>query len=308
MALPTKTTQVRDVVTLDDAYQYRLQVTATDRGDLPSLAMFTIQIVAEGDPKEDVFARVAAVGDFETLSTDRVTAIAAGATLYRSTGWTFFYASIDTATAAQSVLKENIDTLVEQWRLYQNQFETVSEETEHPQLSPSVFMSLVGVYTAARTATTDAATAVTSSKTIYDTAETTASAAALEVTAAKDRWGNGEKTKNWFNTLQTQYSAFKLVVTSNTTNDPSVVAALQTATADLAQASTNYGLIGGFVQTLHDQYDAAVDAKTNADLAVASARTAYESAQAAYVVAQKAEEAALAAITTLKPSFDPANV
>src|SRR5512136_925282 len=128
----TTTKQVREAVLVDGVTKFKITVTVTDKGPLPSASLLVIQINDPDDAKSDTFGRVAEILDFSTYAEDRVVAVANKQELYRLSSFVFYYDDLETAVNAQDVLKTRIDELVTNWETYDTQFETTSETTEHP--------------------------------------------------------------------------------------------------------------------------------------------------------------------------------
>jgi len=330
MTAYTETTQTRRAVTLNDVQKFELIVDVTEKGDLPDVYLFTVEIEDATDPKEDSFARVVTVDDIEELSPDRVTAVAANAQYYRVKSWTFFYDNVDTAANATDVLKSRLDELVEDWRTYLLKFETTSEVTEHPRVDTDTFNSLVDTYELALGTQQTALVTKTAALATYNTAVTAAAAAALAVSEAQTNWDNCTTARAWFQalydamkvsggfyqhavTFDTAAEAFRIAATGAYPVDEATFVTAQnafagrrsTANTAIEQALVDLGLFSTMCATMATTLSTAQAAKTTADLLVSTTRTASEDAKTAYEAAQSASEAALAAVRALKPDYDP---
>jgi hypothetical protein len=351
----TQVQQDRSAVTLEEVEGERVQkfkiiATVVDAGDLPTTALFVIQVVDPDTPKSDTFARVARIADFDEIGLDRPEAIENTPddedTLFRSPTFTFYYDDLETANAAQEVLKSRLDELVEDWRVYDEEFVATTEVTEHPRPTTDAFNSLVSAYSSAVTAESDAKDAMDTAKDDYDEAVSDAADAATDVTDAKAIWNDCQQALAWFDNLynamaspnfMTKASAFSAYAAtfigsaqtfrSQCTGDPptsgeksvfdGAISGFQsqknTFDQDISSANSALGTASGnrtsFATMCGDKetaYDDAVTAKETADTNVSNKRTAYEDAKAAYESAQEATEAALAAVRALKSDWDPA--
>lgn len=154
--------QVRRIATLaDGTTAYEVTTTVVDAGDLPTRALFVLNIVEPLNPRADVlariaeprdlrrltdglhvrvtssslvyidgdpFARVANMADLTTLVADRTEAVRRGATQYLSVSLSLVYNNSDTADAAARQLITRLSDLVTSWRTYATSFETTPTE------------------------------------------------------------------------------------------------------------------------------------------------------------------------------------
>lgn len=164
MALIPYVKQIRRVLRLSDGtVKYEVTAIITDRGDLPSTDLFVLQIVDPAAPKSDVlarvatplelkqtdpssplyvkvvstditriegdtFARIANVNDVTALPRDRVVAVREGQTLYLGSSLTLIYDNITTADAAYRQLNARLSALVTEWRTYITSFATTPSQ------------------------------------------------------------------------------------------------------------------------------------------------------------------------------------
>jgi len=262
----TQTQQVRTAVTVSGVEKFKVEITVLDKGDLPDIYLFVVEIIDETDPKEDSFARVTNIADFDELEIDRPTAVTTNATYYRVGTYVFYYDDLETAVNAQDVLKSRIDELVEDWQTYQGQFVTVAEVTDHPRLDASTYEAAVEAYTDARDAEAEALTTRDEALEAYTDATTTAADAAADVTAAQTRYDKCVEAKSWHDAL---YSALNAFITANQT--------FQGIPGPFREASALfYSQAGDFI-TAADIYRAATDG-----VASAPDKAAYDTAKGIY--------------------------
>jgi len=305
--------QIRQVRVPLEAPLYEILMQVTDKGDLNDGGVFVMSVTDSSDPKSDTLARVATIADLEMLGTSRASAVAAAVedalVLYRSAQVTVRYESLTTAVAAKDVFKSRVDELVIDWQTYQSQFladgavhGTVlypTDITEHPRYNQDAYSLFVKAYLTAIDNETTAKSGLTIAATTYNDAVTAADVAQVDVTDAKYFWDRCVLVGAKVNAFVVAADAY---VAHSTPDSASYLTDYNAAHAALYTAPTPASFCG----ELEGTYNDAVTAKATADTAVATARTAYESAKAAYASAQAATNAALAAIRTLKPSFDPA--
>lgn len=330
MANYTVSEQRRRAVLIEGVEKFEVYIEIIDPGDLPTRGLFVLEINDATDPKEDEFARVATVADLVDLVEDRDLTIDKDEELYRVTSYKFYYDNIDTAVAAQSVLKDRLDELTQDWATYQEQFETVSETTNHPRYDSDTFNTLVSAYEDALEAEETAKTTRDDAKDDYDTASTDATDAATDLADAKSRRDKCYELKAYFQALydamksgtgfyqdaETFRAAADTYKTATTGTDPAAetiynnardtfVSKQRDANTALTTAAANLATFATECSNKDTAVTTAETAKTTADTALSQARTAYEDAQSAYAAAQTASDAALTAIKTLKPDYDP---
>lgn len=330
--MPTQTEQVREAITVSDVLKYKVSITVTDKGDLPTLALLVISINDETDSKEDTFARVATIADFTELLESRSAAVDADEELYRSASFTLYYDNLETANNAQKVLKEKIDELVEDYETYQTEFEAVVAETiTHPQVDESTYDAAVTAYQDALRDTLDAESDRDDKEDAYTDKQAECTTAATDATKAQEIADDCATTKGYFDVLETAmialdtsgdtflaaaqaYYAAKVAVTPDaddlafTTAINAFIAALQSSEASKTTAASNKTAFATICGKRSSENTTKQTAKTTCDTELKQAKTDFDEAQAAVEVAEQAENAALAAVQALKPSFDPTSV
>lgn len=330
--MATETQQVREAVTVSGVVKFKITVTVTDKGDLPSAALLVITINNELDSKEDTFARVATIPDFDELVEDRGTAVDNDETEYRTSTFVLWYTDLETAVNAQDVLKERIDELVDDYETYEEDFVTVSEVTQHPQVGASTYQAAVTAYQDAMRDTLDAEKTRDDAEEDYNDKSDEADAATIDQSKTKEISDECAQTKGFFDTLLTAFTAldangdtilaaaetyYTNKVTSPVPDSYDVafrnaldtfVAQLRTSEAQKAQATTDQGTFSSVCGKRSNEYSSAQAAKTSADTDLGTARSTFEDAQTAVETAKQAENAALAAVQALKSDFDPTSV
>jgi hypothetical protein len=330
--MATETKQIREAVTVSGVPKFKVQISVEDKGDLPSAALLVITINDELDSKEDTFARVATIPDFDELEEDRGTAVDDDETEYRTSSFILWFDNLETAVNAQKVLKEHIDELVDDYEKYQAQFVTVSEITTHPQVGESTYQSAVTAYQDAMRDTLDAQDDRDTAEEDYNDKSDEADAATVDQAKFKEISEECAQTKGFFDTLFTAFTSldaqgdtvlaaaeayYAAKVTSPVPDSYDVafrnaldlfIAQLKLSEAQKAQSTTEQTTFATVCGKRSNEYTSAQTAKTSADTALGNARSAFEDAQTAVETAQQAENAALAAVQALKPDFDPTSV
>lgn len=154
----TQITQTRQPVQIDDGTKYQISAVCTLAGTLPSVYIFTRQVVQEEDPKNDVFLRVASVTDFTEYGVDREASIGAGTFIYRAVSFVANYDNVTTATDAWNELSARINTLVQEYDVYINAFLTPVDGSTvvYPTVDESVKAALIAAYKSSLVAVTAA--------------------------------------------------------------------------------------------------------------------------------------------------------
>lgn len=154
----TQITQARLPVLIDGGTKYQVSATCTFAGTLPSIYIFTRQVIQENDPKNDVFLRVASVTDFTDFGTDRQAAITNGTFTYRAVSFVQNYDNVTTATDAWTELSARIGTLVAEYDVYIDTFLTPVDGavTTYPTVDESTKSALIAAYKESLTLVTTA--------------------------------------------------------------------------------------------------------------------------------------------------------
>jgi hypothetical protein len=309
----TYSEQIRKVTLPLAAPLYEIVMQVTDAGDLPDAGVFVMAANIPEDPKSDTLARVATIADMEALVLDRPTALlenAEGITpYYRSAQLTVRYDSLTTAVAAKDVLKSRVDELVSDWQTYLGKFVADGlvhsgtlypiDITEHPRYNQDAYSLLVKAYVDALATEADAKTTLDEAAADYKTATDAATAATADVTAKQGVYDACVAASASVEAFIAAAAAYRAATPVKDTPAGAESAFVPWFSPPLRPDCS------AFCAARLADLSAAQAAKATADTAVATARTAYENAKAAYANAQTATEMALAAVRTLKPSFNP---
>lgn len=123
----THVVQTRRPVSVQTQTKYQVAARCTAAGTLPDIHLFVYQVVQPSDPKDDVFQRVAEVTDFDNYGTSRNAAITSGTFLYRSAALSVNYDDILSANGAWKELSSRLNSLVEGYDSYMEEFLTDEE-------------------------------------------------------------------------------------------------------------------------------------------------------------------------------------
>lgn len=330
--MSTQTQQTRVAVTISGSVKYTLSASVIDKGDLPSTRLFVMSIADATDPKADTYARVATIPDFGELKEDRDAALNTDSTLYRTSSVTLYYDDLTTADNAQTVLKERIDALVNDYNLYQTSFVATNETIIHPRIDKTIYDAAVKDYCSA-VANTAAATATRDTKhteyndkvtecTRLNTRKTQASVVSADCTDSKGYFdlssdsltlldGQGD----YFVQQAQNYHAGKVDTPTPSALDNSFLAGINAFLAHLraseaakTQNTANAALFTAVCGSRSNESTTADNDVTTCNTELAQAKSAWDSAQAAVDTAAAAEAAALAAVQALDPSFTPASI
>lgn len=330
--------QVRTVIEpLPGTVKYRITSTVTDAGDLPFRELFVYKINDPVDNSNDEFVRVANPYDLQNITPDRVTAVANGESYFLWSVLVRDYTDIEIANQAIAALEGRINTSVTTWVSYQTNFEGTEIDT-YPSADQELIDALTAEYANKKSARINAEADVTAAQTDLITAQAAAELAIEKVSLyeAEVLFCDNARVTNWIpyfagvgtlkSSMRTFYNntiaEYDLYSGATYPNAPSpsndwtgVYSVLQAAGTALAAFNSveAYGttldsLFSSFCADANAGYNAAAANKVVKDQAAANAVTAKEEAEAALVVAQTAEDEALAAILALCPDFDPNSV
>lgn len=327
--------QVRRTVTLPDgAVRYEVTTQVTDAGDLPHPFLFVVTIVDPLDPKSDVlarvatphelqqvgdavfvkvdstdlrvisgdtFARIASPNDLTQLPTNRAAAVNLGLSTYLTSTVTLLFDNATTAQAAFRTIVDRLSMLVVEYRQFRATFLTFAppfyQQYVLPQISASAEAALIEVYRQRRADRLAAEAARDAAQAAFDDCEG-AGAVALA------RLDDAVADVAFLERARTLVSA--MVETATITPPP-----------------TSYipnNVVKTFVLNAGDpqSYESLLLAKrarrTQLETEVASSRTTCSALQQTLLDAQivvnsarRAEEAALATVLAVCPTFSPSS-
>ena len=330
MTTPANTVVVQDrIQTLlpDSSRKYSIYSICTDAGELLHADIFVHEIMDEADPTHDVFIRVASPYDLQNLKHDRNAAVAAHDQYVLLPECRLLYEDIAVALQAKSAFDTRINELINSWISYKDNFNATGEVIFYPTADPAFEQALIDAYVSARDARIAAeATVVATTATVTSATAASTTAQSLVdvykrevdfcVTAYKTDWAI------WSNavipTLTGAISAFVASANAEVTAGPTIPA-FTTAVNTFTTAFSTFNLQLPYKTDLDDRfvtfygsansgYSSALSDKQVKDKAVADAVIAKEKAEASLTLAQTREDAALAAIRSICPLFDPSTV
>ena len=312
--------QVRELIQVAGGdRKWRVTTIVTDPGDLPFAELFVVTIADASDPKQDVYTRVAEPLEFrqtvagsgiyvkvraddmvtiagdpfarvsspnELTSTprDRVVAVRTGKTEYLTSAITLLYDTLTSADAAYRQLLDRLSTLVTDWPTASGAFVT----------TPYALYALPVVSDAEETRRATAWRAARAARVTAETARDAASAAS----AACETQGEGDE--RYYNELvadvaflQAAHDRVSVMTETGSTNAKTFALNASDAgswEALLAQKRNKLATALAAVQT-HEQQ-------------CADLRRAELQAQAAVDAARTTENAALASVLAICPTFD----
>ena len=278
------------VVTGTDIPDFRFEATALEPGELPHTSIFVYTIVDVDDAASDVFARVALTTDMDNLLLERDAAIAAEVTEYLSSFLYRQYPAVETAIVAKDALRSRINELCNGWVQYRDTFIVDDNDVGlYPSGDPSLEEARLSTYTDAKN-TRIAAEAVLAEK------DTAVSEAEISLDNSRAIFDIRKTEDDFAAQLNTEYSTYKnLIITEGTTAESYRVANLDQT-------------ISTAVVTAASQKASAANTVSANETALADANIERSIAAAELSVAQAAENAALAALLDVCPSFDPSTV
>jgi hypothetical protein len=167
MAATTTLHEERTVIREGGLPKYQVVVNCSDKGDLPDVGLFVQQIIDQTDPLQDVFVRISDIIDFSPTDgflADRLSVVIRGDTYWRSNVLTKTYDDIDVATAAVKAIFDRVNTLVSDYKTYDDSFETPGEDLDFPSADPTYVQTLKDAYTTSYTSYEDTQTAQTAAQ------------------------------------------------------------------------------------------------------------------------------------------------
>jgi hypothetical protein len=189
MSSSAQVSQVRTALPTAGGTIFQITATVNDPGTLPDNGFFLYQIGADADPTTDVFARVSTLADYAQVNSSgyglsRWTAIANGISFYRTPDMSITFNDINTATAGQTSLNDNINALVNAYEAFSTSFATgdVPDEIYYPTSDPSILSGLITTWQTSHNATLVAQTAA-------QTAASTLAQAQISLTSAQTLMG-----------------------------------------------------------------------------------------------------------------------
>jgi hypothetical protein len=142
------------VLTAPETYEYKIETSVSDRGELPFIQIFVYTIVDPANPSFDTFARVATPGDLDgttALETLRDAAIVAGSTEFLSSYFSVQCPDLTIAAQAKSAITTRINDLINNWLIYRDQFMLYSGEAQYfPTTDPAFEQTLKDSYATAK--------------------------------------------------------------------------------------------------------------------------------------------------------------
>jgi hypothetical protein len=331
MTTPANTLVTQDrIQTLmpDGSRKYSIYSICTTAGELLHTDIFVHEIMDEADPTHDVFIRVASPYDLQNLKHDRNAAVAAHDQYVLLPECRLLYEDIAVAVQAKSAFDTRINELIASWFAYKNDFNATGDVIYYPTADPAFEQALIDAYVSARDAR------IAAEATVVATTATVTSATAASTTAQSlvdvykrevdfcvkayktdwDIWSDAVTP-----TLTNAISAFVSLADQEIAYIASPLPAFVTGVATFKTAFSTFNLqlpyktdldlqFSTFYGSANSGYSAALSDKQVKDKAVADAVIAKEKAEASLTLAQTREDAALAAIRSICPTFDPSTV
>lgn len=169
--------QIRQALVQNYVVRHEVTTAITDQGDLPSKAVFLMEIRDPADPQMDKLARVAGIPDFDEYIPYRKKAVREVRGFYRTSALTLQESSLENANNVALQLQDELNRLVEDYQLYLTAYSTgpTGETIMFPTPDIGLLTPLIKSYNdkvaevAAQQAVVDAAEATeTQAQTDYD--------------------------------------------------------------------------------------------------------------------------------------------
>lgn len=322
-ALYSDLEQICTVITVNGQVRFRIQnrVTAVKDDDLPSPNVFVHQIIANNDPKQDVFLRVASILDLTLLVQGRTNAVLKKQTTYLSNAFTVEFNDVATGTAAKKVIQARVDQLIKDWIQYNKDF-IVPDHIPLPLFEASIVEAAKAAYSESLKEKDKQDALLKDANALFASAKADAAELAIDLADAQINSSACATTESMLvagvtaaNVFLTAAQNFKVVADayregsvsdsmydSAKTTFASAIAAMQIGMGSLTDAQTRVASSCAAEAAAVTTYSTQ---KQAADLAVATTQTEQIKVQAAATDASKKAEAALAAVLEVCPDFTP---
>ena len=123
--------EVRSVKFVGGVQTFEVLVTCTNKGDLPDSGIFVQRILNTRNSLQDEFQRIATVADLDAYVSDRDEANREFSELWRSSNLKLTYNDIAVADQAVRILSDRVNTLTNDWKIYQDSFDTIPEGVDY---------------------------------------------------------------------------------------------------------------------------------------------------------------------------------
>lgn len=277
-------------IVVDNQDVFVMETAVKSAGELPRTQIFVYTIGRESDPATDKFARVGSPQDVQDLQPNRDDAIALQEPEYLTSEVNLDYPELTVAVQAKEALRTRINQLIKNWVAYRDNFEDRSGETQlFPTVDPDLEDSLKDNYVAARDATAAAEEDVEAADDALEDAQTE-----LDHTLAILAIYDNELL--FCGNLNPMFSNY----VSQIDTEGTLAASYRTDTLQ--------PLITSFCASAQASHTTTSNEVATQRKAVEDATTAKAEAESALAAAQAAEDAALAAVREVCPTFDPASV
>lgn len=273
-----------------ETVEYRLETTVLTAGELPTTAIFVYTISKE-DLSKDLFNRIASVSDLENLSVDRAAAIAAKGTEYLRSFNQIQYTDLEIAKQAKAMLTSRVNSLINTWVTFRDNFQQYNNQRQYfPTVDPDYETQLKKNYATAKAERISLESQVVTQAVVVDSAKADA-ATAQQITQI----------------YQTEYDFCTKALDTDFNYYVSVLNP-EGATAIAFRIGTLSPEFQVFAAAASANLSYWKNTKIARDQTVSTESTKQYQLGAQLAEAQKAEDAALAAIMRVCPLFDPASV
>jgi peptidoglycan hydrolase CwlO-like protein len=324
----TQVSMQRKSVVASGTTRYEISTACTVRGTLPDTNIFLLTILTADDPKDDTFSRVCNTADFTEYQTNRDAAVDDADGSWRSSSMTLSYTDVEVANAAWKELSSRINSLVENYDAFLEDFETFDEGEviSYPTADESTKTALKDAYYAADTALTEAQDAVTEKTEECSSDDEEVAEIEADLQQAQSDLTQALRIQATVNACNVSYVSIHTALFANNTSLRSAITLsdatetqqagmLSTLSQNDAQLNVfttqNTALSGAItditsqVSTLQARVTSLQQAKNTALVDLNKCSTEIARLQAASTAAQEKREAALAAVLAICPDFVP---
>lgn len=291
-------------------------ISASIPAELPSLAIFVVNVVEDADPKSDTLARVATLADLTTIPIGRASGIAApgpDGKQFLSPSWTAIYDTLETALDAAQAFRDRVNQLILDWQSFRTNFNAPDPSPAvytFPVGSTSQLATLIAAYKTAKQdryqkqlAKTEADAVLARAQADFTYKSGLASGLAAIVTAANQNASEFSTTQGWFTTLKSAGDTFAAANPAGS-GIATFLAALAVAATQVSQITAYVADAATLTAAITTYQSARQTEATTAGTAVATATTDQANKATALTAALALEASTLAAVVAVCPDFD----
>lgn len=284
--------------------------------ELPTLAVFVVNIADSANPKADTLARVATLADLTTIPIGRDAGVATpgpDGAQFLSPSWTASYDALQTALDAAQAFRDRVNQLIVDWQSFRTTFNAPDPTPAvytFPTGSSSQLTTLIAAYKAAKQDRyqkqidkADADTAFTLAQADYTYKSGLVTGLVSMVSLAVQNVSEFTTASGYFSSLKSAGDTFA-AANPGGTGITTFQAALNLAATRQSQIAAYLGDASTLSTTVSAYQTARTTAATAAGVVLAAATTDQATKTTALTAARSLESTTLAAVIAVCPDFN----